>query len=368
MSVASSPIVQRFTKSLRGATAALIALVLVLVLVPRVAGASPIDDKRREAERLANQISALGDKESALAERYNQANLNANAVQSKVDDAKARLAKANTQASAARAQLVGVAIDAYVRGSARSAGHTATDNIAVAQVYANIVTSNGTEALDQVRAATLQVNEEQAQLAVVQRQAKAAVSDIDARRKDVLRTESALRSTQARVTGELADLVAQAEAARRAAEASRAQALARAAAERAASLRASRSRPVEAPDVPTVVATNPGAQAAVSEALRQVGKPYQWGAAGPDSFDCSGLTLWAWRAAGVSLPHYTGAQYSSTTHISLSQLQPGDLVYNRSMGHMGMYIGNGQMVEAPHTGANVRIVPLRADMTLASRP
>ena len=116
------------------------------------------------------------------------------------------------------------------------------------------------------------------------------------------------------------------------------------------------------------VAPNRNAQAAVAEALRQVGKPYRWGAAGPDAFDCSGLTLWAWRAGGVSLPHDTGAQYSSTTHIPTSALQPGDLVYSRDMGHMAMYIGNGNMVEAPRTGLNVRVVPLRSEMVLASRP
>jgi cell wall-associated NlpC family hydrolase len=68
------------------------------------------------------------------------------------------------------------------------------------------------------------------------------------------------------------------------------------------------------------------------------------------------------------LPHYTGDQYASTTHISLSELQPGDLVYTGDMGHMAMYIGGGNMVEAPHTGADVRVVPLRSDMVLASRP
>ena len=110
--------------------------------------------------------------------------------------------------------------------------------------------------------------------------------------------------------------------------------------------------------------------AAVAEAQRQIGKPYQWGAAGPDSFDCSGLTMWAWGHAGVSLPHYTKAQYDATTHISISDLQPGDLVFFGSdFHHMGLYVGGGQMIEAPHTGANVRYASIyRSDLIAASRP
>jgi cell wall-associated NlpC family hydrolase len=94
-----------------------------------------------------------------------------------------------------------------------------------------------------------------------------------------------------------------------------------------------------------------------------------WGAAGPNSFDCSGLIMWAWGNAGVSLPHFSGAQYSSTTHISMSQLQPGDLVFPANPGdHVAMYIGGGQIIEAPHTGDVVHIVPMYSWFVLASRP
>jgi cell wall-associated NlpC family hydrolase len=104
------------------------------------------------------------------------------------------------------------------------------------------------------------------------------------------------------------------------------------------------------------------AAAAVAEARRQLGKPYEWGAAGPDSFDCSGLTMWAWRAAGVHLDHYSGAQYDETTHISLDQLQPGDLVFfYRDLSHVGIYVGNGQMIHAPHTGDVVRYGSIYAE-------
>jgi cell wall-associated NlpC family hydrolase len=98
---------------------------------------------------------------------------------------------------------------------------------------------------------------------------------------------------------------------------------------------------------------------AVKAALAKLGRPYVWGAAGPSTFDCSGLTMWAYGQVGVSLPHYTGSQFSVGTHVSQSQLRPGDLVFFYSdLHHMGMYIGNGQMVHAPHTGDVVKIAPI----------
>jgi peptidoglycan DL-endopeptidase CwlO len=97
----------------------------------------------------------------------------------------------------------------------------------------------------------------------------------------------------------------------------------------------------------------------VAEALRQLGKPYVFGAAGPNSFDCSGLTQWAWNKAGVSMDHYTGAQWNAFPHVPLDQIQPGDLVFLRvDLGHMGMYIGGGEFIHAPHTGDVVRIAKI----------
>src|SRR5207302_997056 len=98
-----------------------------------------------------------------------------------------------------------------------------------------------------------------------------------------------------------------------------------------------------------------GAAAAVEEAKRQLGKPYHYGGSGPDSFDCSGLTAWAWRAGGRSLPHSAAGQYSATMHIPISQLQPGDLVfYGSPPHHVGIYVGGGQMINALHSGTVVR--------------
>jgi peptidoglycan DL-endopeptidase CwlO len=104
--------------------------------------------------------------------------------------------------------------------------------------------------------------------------------------------------------------------------------------------------------------------------MAQVGKPYVWGASGPNSFDCSGLTMYAWGAAGVSLPHSAALQYSVTQHVSFSQAMPGDLLFYYSpIAHVAMYLGGGRMIEAPHTGASVQVVSARTtDLVGVGRP
>lgn len=98
---------------------------------------------------------------------------------------------------------------------------------------------------------------------------------------------------------------------------------------------------------------------AISAAESQMGKPYQWGAAGPSAYDCSGLTMWAFAKIGISLPHSAAAQSQMGTRVSVSQLQPGDLVFWGSPAHhVGIYIGGGQFIHAPHTGDVVKITSI----------
>ncbi|TMQ93088.1 hypothetical protein ETD83_26080 [Actinomadura soli] len=100
------------------------------------------------------------------------------------------------------------------------------------------------------------------------------------------------------------------------------------------------------------------ARAALSFAYAQLGKPYQYGATGPGSYDCSGLTMKAWAAAGVNVTRTTNSQYAATKRVAKSDLQPGDLVFFNGLGHMGMFVGGGKMIHAPSTGKNVQIVSI----------
>ena len=118
-----------------------------------------------------------------------------------------------------------------------------------------------------------------------------------------------------------------------------------------------------------------GAEAAIAFARDQIGKPYQWAADGPSTFDCSGLTMRAWQQAGVYLPHYSVAQYQQGEKVALGDLRRGDLVFfgsssdYHSIYHVGLYIGDGQMIEAPYTGENVRVSSIwRSSLFGAARP
>ncbi|EPH45876.1 C40 family peptidase [Streptomyces aurantiacus] len=106
-------------------------------------------------------------------------------------------------------------------------------------------------------------------------------------------------------------------------------------------------------------APNARAAAAVSYAYKALGSPYVWGATGPNAFDCSGLTQAAYRAAGISLPRTTYAQIDTGRRVSRAELQPGDLVFFYSgISHVGLYVGDGQMIHAPNPSAPVRLAPI----------
>ena len=117
-------------------------------------------------------------------------------------------------------------------------------------------------------------------------------------------------------------------------------------------------------------AADPRAARAVAFAYAALGKPYVWGATGPSAFDCSGLTQAAWKAGGVALPRTTYTQISSGPRVDRSQLAPGDLVFFYSgVSHVGLYVGDGKMIHAPHPGAPVRIAPIdQMPFAAATRP
>ena len=134
----------------------------------------------------------------------------------------------------------------------------------------------------------------------------------------------------------------------------RAEEAARRAAQRAAAQES--SGPTITPPPPVNIPTgSPGAghPQAASIALQYLGVPYVWGGASPSGFDCSGLVMYVYAQLGISLPHYTVAQWNATEPISSPA--PGDLVFFNGLGHVGIYIGGGRFVNAPHTGSVVRI-------------
>jgi cell wall-associated NlpC family hydrolase len=107
--------------------------------------------------------------------------------------------------------------------------------------------------------------------------------------------------------------------------------------------------------------TDTQAEKAVAFVYQQLGKPYQWGATGPGSYDCSGLVQAAWASAGVTIPRVTYDQFAALPHVSVSALQPGDLLYYDGEGHVSMYVGDGYIIDAPRTGLTVQKIPMNTD-------
>lgn len=115
----------------------------------------------------------------------------------------------------------------------------------------------------------------------------------------------------------------------------------------------------------TIAGPNSVATAAIAAARSRLGSPYVWGATGPSTFDCSGLMMWSYRQAGLSIPRTSREQYAGLPHVSLSDLQPGDLVFYatdtsdpNTIHHVAMYLGDGLVIHAPHTGDHVRYAPV----------
>jgi cell wall-associated NlpC family hydrolase len=352
------------------------------------ASADPVSNKKAQAQALASQINALGLKEAALGEQYDAAVLAAQSTAAKIKQQQATVAAANANAATARAAIEADAINAYVNGGslaslgAQNSEIQQADGGLLANEYLNTLASTQSDNLDAFHEASLNARIQTDQLQALQKQQQAAAAATNAARGAAAGAQAQLQGTLNQVKGQLAQLVLQAQQAQQAAAARAAQARLASIQTSLASI-ASGGRAggggggagagagagglINFPSAPIPVGA--GASEAVAAAESRVGDPYVWGAAGPTAFDCSGLVMWAWAKAGVSLPHFSGAQYADTTHISMSQLQPGDLVFFADPGeHVAMYVGGGMIVEAPHTGATVHVVPMYSEFVLASRP
>jgi peptidoglycan DL-endopeptidase CwlO len=341
-------------------------------LLATAGSASPLGDKRAEAARLAAQLDAQGERLSALDEQYNRAVLNVQETAAALGAAERDIASANDRFTKARVRLARHAVSAYVHGGSNSIverlAQSDGSDLTLRNQYIETAAAEERDAIDALKAAREDLGRLRVRLVETRKADDDAAAKVAADRKQIQEANDALDRTYRRVTGEVARLVA--------AERARQEAEARRRAQAAVSARQARSRATtqgSRSSAPSVSKPAPpqgkGAGQAVAMARAQIGKPYRWGGSGPDSFDCSGLTMYAWRSAGVSLPHSTYAQWGATPHISRSDLQPGDLVYFRGLNHMAIYSGGGMMIEAPHTGLNVREVPLRThDFYGASRP
>jgi cell wall-associated NlpC family hydrolase len=344
------------------------------------ASAESVKQAKAQVAAAQRQLRTLNAKAEAASERYDAARIKLATAQQAASTAQASLGAAQAKVKRLQASVTAFAVAAY-RGQMSSTSLLTMVNGSTNKLIGRVsslqaVSASEAETLASVDAARRV--EEQAQstanAALASRQADTKAMSAD--RNQVLAAASKERQILNGLQAKEATIIkaAKARAARLAAERAAA-ALRRQEAAAAAAARAIASQPVS-PPAPQPVAGSGGAATAVAWAYREIGKPYVWGAAGPNSFDCSGLAMYVWAKAGVYLEHFTGDQWHEGRHVSRSQLEPGDLVffaYNTSnpstIHHVGIYIGGGEMIDAPFTGADVRKDPaFRSDYIGAVRP
>ena len=360
---------RRMERSRQGAWAGRVALglaVLAAVLGPGPAQAAPggsgpatLASARAEAARLEREVNRLDLEVETLAEDHSAAQARLDGLIQAAHRNQAALERSELKLQETRADYAGDVRDLYARGPFAplelllAAGDI--HELAVATGVAGVVLDRDLQALSSVGLATGTV--------------RARVAELDATQAETLALRQRLASQEAGIGRLLTERKATLATARAEVRAQvRAERARREAARRAmVAAAAAKARSLGFADLADTPAPSRVAAAAVRAALAQVGKLYRWGATGPATFDCSGLTRFAYTAAGLTLPRTSRQQWSAGRHLEVAELRPGDLVFwahdpadPSTIHHVGMYVGQGLMVHAPHTGALVRVDALRA--------
>ena len=354
----------------RIAVSVIAGLVLTLpVLLPTSASADAIGDAKARAAAIEAKLNVLNAQLERLDEQYNAASIRLQQVDKDITTSQQRLDATKQQLAKDAAQLRSYAVSAYMTGDdtpaleavLTSEGSSATER----KGYLEAAAGNRQDLIDKLAATQHQVDTQLAQLHQQRQQAAKLAGQLSNAQDQERAALAQQQQLHDQATGKVAELIReqqQAQAAAAAAAARRAQAAARVAAVHVVSTPSVAASGGTGSDVtpPPVFVPPPGGGAAVAVAAaeNEIGVPYVWAGASPQGgFDCSGLTMWAWAQGGVSLPHSAQGQYDMSTHISAGDLQPGDLVFfgssTGSIEHVGIYVGGGTMVHAPHTGASV---------------
>ncbi len=328
------------------------------------ASGETIASAKAQAAAIVARLNDLGAQVSQLAEKYDQAQLSLSQVNQQVKNEQSKIAQTQSDIASIRVQLANEAINAYITGGSLSDLSTLLNEnpteASVRQEYLNTVTNSQTDLIASFQAATQSLQQQQASLKSLQTQAISAFNQVTAAKSAAQSAVDQEKAQLSSVNGTIASLVAQQQAY-----------LAQQAAQIAAQDAAARARKTIIDARPIASAFNApsssgsgsmptvsGGQAsiAISWARQELGKPYVFGGSGPNAFDCSGLTAFVYAKAGVSLPHSAAAQYSDTSRVSLSALQPGDLVFYYSpISHVAIYIGGGMVIQALNEAAPVEI-------------
>ena len=358
-------------------TASLLAVLLTTV---GSAGANPsIQSKRAQAQAVLAQINASDVQLEKAIESYNYANVQLGQIDTDLKTNTHHLAVAKSSLTTAQTAIAQRLRALYVNGDGGGAvevilGAQNLDDLLGRLDMVQRVGDQDAKVLKEVKAFKAEVKQRHAKLAAARAQQAKVVAERASQRASIQSQLAERKRMLAGIQDEIKQL--QAEEARR-----QAQLAVEARARLAAQQRAQDAARAQAAEItadsftPSVSSSSSSASVdtsiapptppppsqysgVVGLAMQELGKPYSWGSAGPSTFDCSGLVMYVYAQMGVSLPHNAAAQYGYGSPVSYTDLQPGDLVFFEGLGHVGIYIGGGQFIHAPHTGDVVKISSL----------
>ncbi len=341
------------------------ALTCGLLAGPVMVRADGVDDAQRKLDQVASELEALRDEMGQVDEDYNGALDRQEELVVEIAESQARVDEMTATLGDVQIVLQQIAIKRFTSG----------DSLALSPIFSNAATysaagqrsalatlalDNGEGNVDDLQSIVDDLAAERASLARKQEEATQLIATLEAKKLQMVDMEANYVARRAKAERELGQAkLRQAEQARAAAAAARAQrqrngnTTTGAAAPRGGG-GGGASGPAYTGNVPAVSGS---AGIAVSAAYGQIGVPYRYAAEEPGvAFDCSGLTKWSWGRAGVSLPHQSGRQFATTAHVPQDQVQPGDLIFYYSpIGHVGIYVGGGQMIHASSPGVPVQL-------------
>jgi cell wall-associated NlpC family hydrolase len=357
---------------------AIAALAAVILTVASSAIANPsITSKRAQAQAVLAEIHKTDAQLEQAIEAYNYANVQLDQIDADLQSNTRHLAIARKSLGAAQSHIADRLRAIYVNGDGGGSvevilGAQSLDDLLNRLDMVQRVGDQDAKVLKAVKVFRKEVEQRRERLRVARAAQQRVVAERASRKQSIENQLAQRQRMLAGIQSEIKQL--QAEEARRQARLAE-EARARFAAQQQAAAAAANAQRVAAADASTAELAAPGIQlldtaapvdtippappsqygGVVGIAMQYLGVPYVWGGASPNGFDCSGLVQYVYAQIGVSLPHHAASDYSLGTPVAQSDLEPGDLVFFSGLGHMGIYIGDGQMIHAPHTGDVVKI-------------
>jgi peptidoglycan DL-endopeptidase CwlO len=314
--------------------------------------------KQHQAQQVLAQVNQIDQSLGAAVEQYNLANVRLHRIEGDLRENKKQLALARTNLKLSQKALAARLVTAYTSTEDNSTlavllGSTSFEDLLNRVEAVNSTSTQDANIVRQVRSSKLAIQHHEVELRTAHEAQQRIVAQKAAQKHHIESQLAQRRQLLSSIRGQIQQL--------KAAEAAQQRRLAAAAQARIAG----QSTPsvsgvgvgASTPEGSTVAPPNVHG-GVVGIAMQYLGVPYVWGGASPRGFDCSGLVMYVFAQIGVSLPHSSYAQYNMGSAVSMDQLQPGDLVFFTGASHVGIYIGGGQFIHAPHTGDVVKISAL----------